>query len=145
MAADDLAVGNPDFLIGRHVFLLVEYIPGHAHDVLGPGAGFGQHGDDVLQRLPRLAREIAGVETTLCVPADHAADADGAAAGGDTVAVALGGDPAARLQDIHVPCSFICRFYLSIRPRRQTALGPESDARSSSRAMISCCTSVAPS
>jgi hypothetical protein len=59
---DQLTIGGADFLVRRHVFLLLEHIPGHAHDVLWPGVGLGQHLDDIPQRLPHLAGEVIGVE-----------------------------------------------------------------------------------
>ena len=69
-----------------------------SRDVLGPGAGLGQHVDDVLQRLANLPHEIVGFEPALAVPADLAADEDEAALGGDAVGIALGFCPACRLQ-----------------------------------------------
>ena len=40
------------------VLALVGQIPRHARDVLGSPARFGEHGDDVRQRLANLAHQI---------------------------------------------------------------------------------------
>ena len=82
----------------RQVLALVGHVPGHAHDVLGLGAGLGQHRHHVVQRLAHLAGQVVGVELALPVPADHAGDEDLAAAHGHAVGIALGARPAGRLQ-----------------------------------------------
>ena len=64
------------------------------------GAGLGQHGDDVLQRLPHLADEIVGLELALPVPADLSADEDELAPRSDAIGIADRFRPAFRLQDL---------------------------------------------
>ena len=73
--ADQLAEDGADLARALQVLALVDQLPGHAGDVLGPGTGLGQHGSDVQQRLrhpgPRLPapalrrlrqRQAAGVQ-----------------------------------------------------------------------------------
>src|SRR5690606_5338468 len=69
MPADDLPVVLADFGIRRHIFLLVGHVPGHAHNVFGTRAAFGENGHDVLQRLAHLARKVVGFELLVAVPA----------------------------------------------------------------------------
>src|SRR5438067_1434470 len=97
--------------------------------MLGPAPGLAQHLDHIVQCLARLDSEVVALEPFLGVPADHPADEHEAAARRDAVRVAARASPAWGLQYLH---HFLSSF-LSVR------------SRSSSRAMISCCTSVAPS
>src|SRR5690606_34856376 len=90
MLAHHRAVGLADALEAGEIFLLVDHIPGHAHDVLGAAVGFGQHVDDVLQRLPRLSGEVLRLEDLGAGPADMAAEPDGAPLGEDAVGIADG-------------------------------------------------------
>ena len=99
--ADQLAVGGAELAAGGEILALVGDIPGHARDVLGPGARLGEHGDYILQRLPRLAGEIARLEFALLVPADLAGDEHLAAAGRDAVGIAARRGPACGVQDLH--------------------------------------------
>src|SRR3546814_4741233 len=62
MAADHFAVVPADLGVRGYVFFFVGHVPGHAHDVLGPAAAFGQDGRDVFQRLPHLAGEVVRSE-----------------------------------------------------------------------------------
>src|SRR3990172_11477474 len=101
MPADHLAVGSAQFLEAGVVFLDVPEKPVHAADVLGPGARFGENGENVLQRLPRLAGEVAGFEFLLRVPADLARDEDQPPLGDDAVGIAFGLGPARKLKDFH--------------------------------------------
>jgi hypothetical protein len=54
---------------GLHGFVPAGDVPGRAHDVLGPRLHCGEHGDDVVQRLPHLCDEVVAVEHALRVPA----------------------------------------------------------------------------
>jgi hypothetical protein len=56
--------------------------------VLGLRLHCGEHGDDVVQRLPRLCGEVVAVEHALRVPADLAGREQQAAARGDAVGTA---------------------------------------------------------
>src|ERR1700733_434460 len=123
MAADHFAIGGADRFQVRQIVLLVYEIPRHRSDVRGSGAGFGEHRDDVLQALPKLADKIVGLEFAACVPADLAGHEHQSSLGGDAVGIADRFDPTLGLQDlVHPPSPF-----------------------RSSRATMSRCTSVAPS
>lgn len=84
-----------------HVGVVNIFVPGHAHDVLGAGAGLAQHLHDVLQRLADLLAQVVGVEHALRIPTDHAGHEDHAAFGGDAVGIALGARPAGRKKNLH--------------------------------------------
>jgi hypothetical protein len=101
VAPDDLAVDLPELLEARVVFDAVQDVPGHAHHVLGAGAGLMQHGNDVAQGLRCLCDEVVGLELLLAVPADLATDEYLRASGGNTVGITLGGKPSGRLKEFH--------------------------------------------
>ena len=82
---------------------------------------------DTTPVLARLAREVVGVEHAVPVPSDHAGDGQRAALGQHAVGIALGTGPAFG-QD-----GLVC---FGAHPRTSFSI---------SRAMINCCTSVAPS
>src|SRR5687767_336882 len=114
--AHELAVGLADRFQGTEVFLLVEHVPGEAHDVLGLAAGLRQDGEDVLERLAELPGEIARFPPALAGPADLAGDEDDLAAGDDAVREALGARPARRLKDFHAALNLKrCSFPVSVR------------------------------
>src|SRR5205085_4559983 len=102
-------------------------IPGHPDDILTASAGGLQHVGDILQGLPSLPAELVGVEALVAVPADHAGDEQHAPLGDHAVGIALGAGPALRQDGLRF--RFLVHF----------------TSFSNSRAMISCCTSVAPS
>ena len=82
------------------VLLAIGDIPGEPHDLVGPGAGSGERGDDVLQRLVDLPGEAEARERPRRrVPANLARHEDGAAGGADRVGVAHRPGPSRRLVD----------------------------------------------
>ena len=54
--ADHVAVGSADLLHLRAILVEVRDEPREAHQVLGTAAGLREQRDDILQRLPQLAR-----------------------------------------------------------------------------------------
>ena len=88
--------------------------------MLRPRAGAGEHGDDVGERLAHLRGEVVAHEALLRIPADLPGDVHLPALGGDAVRIAARPRPARRLQDFAAH-------------------------RRISRAMMSFCTSLAPS
>src|SRR5574341_954688 len=83
--------------IGR----LVAAVGGHAADVLGARASLRQDGEDVLQCLAELRRDVLGLEHLLRVPSDLASDEDDAARGLDAIGIADRRFPAARKEHLH--------------------------------------------
>jgi acyl-CoA synthetase (AMP-forming)/AMP-acid ligase II len=73
--------------------------------MFGAGAGLGQDGDNIFQRLPRLVDEIVTLEDAITVPANLAGDENMASARGDAIGVTFGLGPAFRLQDAHASCA----------------------------------------
>ena len=94
------------------------------HDVGGLGARFAKHGEDVAQRLLHL-RGQSFRELPRRIPADLAAQENGLALRRDAVRIARGPRPIGRLQH-------------AVRAHAEASC-------SSVRAMISFCTSLAPS
>src|SRR6185503_3698896 len=88
-----------------------------AHDVLGFPVRFFQNGDDVLERLPELAGEIARFPPAFAGPADLPGDEDQRSLGGDAVGEALGAGPARRLQDLHSGALSLKRCSLPVSVR----------------------------
>src|SRR3954447_24033342 len=88
VAAHHVAVGGADLLQAREVLLTRGHVPGQPRDVLGPGAGLGEHRDDVAQRLTDPPGEVLGRDLAVLVPADLAADEHELARGLDAVRVA---------------------------------------------------------
>ncbi len=96
-AAHDVAICPADLADARDILLLVEHVPGHARDMLGLGAGSGQHLDRVVERLAHLRHEIVALELLLGVPADLPRDEDQRAAADDAVGIAFGPGPTRRV------------------------------------------------
>src|SRR5262249_40926147 len=82
----------------RRIGLPVQHVPGHGRNVLRSGASFLQDAKDVLQCLPDLAGQIMHFKLALSVPADLAANIDGAASRLDTVCIADRLCPSLRLE-----------------------------------------------
>jgi NAD(P)-dependent dehydrogenase (short-subunit alcohol dehydrogenase family) len=99
--SDDVTVGLTNGAACRQILLLVGDVPGHARDVPRRGPCFGQHGDDVLQRLAHLTGEVVRLEAALGVPADLPGDEDVCAFGGDAVTVAAWLYPSGWLKNTH--------------------------------------------
>src|SRR3954463_2782373 len=59
VAAHELAVDGADVAGALEVLVAVGDVPRQPHDVLGPAAGLGEHGEDILERAAHLADEIA--------------------------------------------------------------------------------------
>ena len=86
---------------GVEVFAAVRQVPGEANDVAGLGAGLGQHGGHVAERLPRLRHEVVALEhARLRVPPDLATDEEDASLGNHAVRIPLRGHPPGRVQDL---------------------------------------------
>ena len=77
-------------LLARHVLVAIGHVPRQPYEVLGTGPTFGQHLDDVAQRLRRLLDEVVALELLLAVPSDHAAEEQHPPGRGDAVRVAQG-------------------------------------------------------
>src|SRR5689334_21049066 len=99
MAAHQLPIRLADASQGIQILLLVEDVPGEAHDVLRLAVRLLQDIEDVLQSLPELAGEAALPPFALAGPADLAGDEHELAARGDAVGKPSGTRPAGRLQD----------------------------------------------
>src|SRR5262249_5165205 len=82
-------------------------VPRHPRDVLGPGAGFGKHRDDVPQRLAGLAGEVAMLEALFDAPADLASDEHLLAERCYAVRITARARPPGRLENVHLksPCA----------------------------------------
>ena len=100
VAADDLAIGARRARAAREVLALVDDVPGHPHDVLGP-ARRPRPAPRRCWRAPAAPAPTKSSVSNCCarVPADLAADEHERAARGDAVGVALRRGPARRLQD----------------------------------------------
>src|SRR5271170_4693866 len=128
----DAAIDLPDLGQTIDVFALVDEVPDEVRDVLRPRAFAGEDGSDVAQRLRDLRDEIVALKPPLGVPADLARKEDRPTSRNDAVGVACGPGPAYWLQGaMHE------RLLESVHQRQRDF--------TSSRAMISFCTSVAPS
>src|SRR5690606_37054957 len=126
MPADHVAVGRADLRLPGEVARLVGDEPGHAHDVLGPAAGLVENCHDVFQRLPDLADEIVRLEDLVAVPADLAAEPDGAALRDHAVGIAPCRLPAAWVQGLNMGgCTH--RILLKLRHTALTLRRRDSD------------------
>src|SRR5215216_7631025 len=74
MPSHQLAVDLAHTLQVGKVLLTVGDKPGHADDLLGTGAGFGQHREGILQALAHLADEIVRPKRSGLFPADLTGD-----------------------------------------------------------------------
>src|SRR5690348_8424953 len=123
VAAHQFPVGGADLLERRQVLLLVQHVPGEAHQVFGFSPGLSQHVEDVLQRLPELPGERALAPFALAGPADLAGDEDELALRGDAVGEALRPRPARRLQRLDHRCALSlkrCSLPVSVRGSEST-------------------------
>src|SRR6185295_19811074 len=116
------APSGADLVARVHIFVAVDDVAGHPHDMLGAGAVLGEDRQRVAERPRELAVHRIFGEGLMLVPANDAAGKDHPALGADAVRIALGPRPAGRLQDLHPLAPF-----------------------NRSRAMIWRCTSLAPS
>src|SRR6185437_4404201 len=97
MTTERLAPDAADLGQAGEVLALVGDVPGHACDMVRPGARRREHGDRVAQRLLHLADEVVGREGLRFAPADLAGDEDETTAPGHAVGVALGLRPSRRV------------------------------------------------
>src|SRR6185503_5144063 len=122
---------------------LVAAIGGHAADVLGPAAGFGEHRDDVLQRLLELGGQLFGFEALLCIPSDLSGDEHQRSGCRDAVRVPERRLPALRQQNLHSTCggsgsssqpAFGCgTFFIHSRMSRTCSASSDAISRAASR------------
>src|SRR3954468_19242473 len=116
VAPHDGAVGLAQVFGLGEVLLAVGDVPGQPDDIFGLRAGLHEHGDDVAQRLARLAGEVGVREGAGLVPADHPAGEDDAVRL-DPVRVALRRRPARRLQGPHERSRSTVRWTLPVGVR----------------------------
>src|SRR6476620_11835991 len=118
MPADQFAIGRPHLLEGAEVFLLVEDVPGHAHDVFRSAAGLRQYCQGVLEGLPELAGKCFILKNALCVESNLARhEYRRSTPDGNAVGKTLRLHPARWLQNFHEGILSLkrCSFPVSVR------------------------------
>src|SRR5262249_16760411 len=113
------------------ILLPAGQIPGESHDMLRTRVGFREHVTDIAQCLPDLIGKPRAVESALGIPTDLAGNENLPPASGNAIAVPVGPWPTRRLQYL------VGKITSHLQVPRALF--------NSSRAMISFCTSVAPS
>src|SRR4029078_4801906 len=118
----DLAQVGADFVTRVRIFVAVDDVAGHAHDMLRSCPVLGEDLERVAERPRELGVQLIFRDVLVLVPADDAGGEDHPPLDADPVGIALRPGPVGRLENLHAWTPF-----------------------KRSRAMIWRCTSLAPS